>query len=113
MMIRPIDFEACPYCGKPAVIETEFIWNDRDALRCGCETPGCRGNYLDAPTTYDTEAMKKKWNQRSDTYWAGYCLPPGFLITGTTTYFGGQEVKTLTVREPSGQLVLLEKVKDY
>ena len=61
----------CPFCKQEAVFQSAFIWNDKNAVRCGCKTLGCRGYYKDSPI-YDGEdfienynRMEKKWNRRN------------------------------------------------
>lgn len=56
----------CPFCGKEAVFEDKFIWNDKDAMRCGCHTRGCRGNITNSPIYHEYELMERMWNMRTN-----------------------------------------------
>lgn len=54
----------CPFCGKECVFkEYKNIYIDNQ-FKCGCQTPGCRGNLYESPSYYKFVVMFNKWNMR-------------------------------------------------
>lgn len=54
----------CPFCKANTVFEDGFVWHNKDLVRCGCQTIGCRGNINESPHYASFEDMWKKWNRR-------------------------------------------------